>query len=235
MARLPRFPVTDLPLHVVQRGNDRSACFFEDRDRVVYLRALREAAVRYDVLVHAYVLMTNHVHLLVTPQVMGAVSRMMQSVGARYVWHVNHTRERTGTLWEGRYKACVVERDRHVLAVCRYIDLNPVRAGMVMHPANYRWSSYAELAGLRRAAWIVPHPSLEQLGVVPGPAYAKWCDLGISAAEAAELREATLREMAFGDTAFKQAIERATSRRTTPIRRSPLLRHSLAGNYRSDP
>jgi len=228
MARRPRFLLTDFPLHVVQRGNDRRACFFEERDFCFYLETLVDASAHYRVLVHAYVLMTNHVHLLMTPLVAGGVSKVMQSLGSRYVKFINATSERVGTLWEGRYKACLVARDEHVLAACRYIDLNPVRAGMVGHPAEYRWSSYAALAGTRFDALVTPHAALEQLGESHG-AYARWCDQGIRDDELACLREATVRELAFGSEGFKAEIESATSRATgvrTSGPRPPALRRA---------
>jgi putative transposase len=220
MPRRPRFPLTDFPLHVVQRGNDRRACFFEERDFRFYLETLVDASVHYRVLVHAYVLMTNHVHLLMTPLVAGGVSKLMQSLGSRYVKFVNATTQRVGTLWEGRYKACLVARDEHVLAACRYIDLNPVRAGMVRHPTEYRWSSYAGLAKMRFDAVVTPHTALEQLGASHG-AYARWCDEGIRDDELARLREATGRELAFGSEGFKAHIEAMTSRATAPRRSGP--------------
>jgi putative transposase len=206
MARRPRFAFADFPLHVVQRGNDRRKCFFEDGDYRFYLRALAEAAVRYGVLVHAYVLMTNHVHLLLTPRAPGGVSRVMQSLGSRYVKHVNARAGRVGTLWESRYKACVVERDAHLLAVCRYIDLNPVRAGMVASPEDYGWSSYAALAGLRHDRIITPHSALEQLGSPRDAAYVTWCKRGIATEELDVLREATSRETVYGSEDFKAHI-----------------------------
>jgi len=219
MSRRPRFQVTNLPIHVVQRGNDRQRCFFDDQDHRVYLKALAEAAASHDVLVHAYALMTNHVHLLLTPRVTGAISRLMQSVGARYVWYVNETKHRTGTLWEGRYKACLVASDRHVLAACRYIDLNPVRARIVRHPSEFEWSSYAALAGLRAEPLVTPHESLSQLGNPRGPAYARWCAEGDQDEEVGRLREATQRELAYGSEQFKAYVEAMTARATTPRRR----------------
>jgi putative transposase len=215
MPRRPRFPVTDLPLHVVQRGNDRKPCFFVEQDFRVYLKALADASVRYRVLVHAYVLMSNHVHLLVTPLVINAVSGMMQSLGTRYAKYVNDSCARTGTLWEGRYRACLVASDDHALAVCRYIDLNPVRAGMVPHPRDYRWSSYAALAQLRTDAIVTPHGVLEQLGSPQGAAYASWCDEGVRQDEIARLREATERELVFGSDSFRAHIEAVTARATS--------------------
>jgi putative transposase len=212
MSRRPRFPFAGLPLHVVQRGNDRQRCFFEERDYRVYLRALAEASVKCSVTVHAYVLMTNHVHLLVTPGAIGAVSRLMQSVGARYVWYVNAYRQRSGTLWEGRYKACLVSRDEHVLMACRYIDLNPVRAQMVRHPSDYGWSSYAALAEQRIDALVTPHDALVQLGKPRGPAYARWCAASSGVEDENRLREATGRELAFGSDTFRAEVEARTKR-----------------------
>ena len=214
MPRRPRFSITGFPLHVVQRGNDRQRCFFEDGDFRFYLKALADGCTRYRVLLHAYALMTNHVHLLLTPTAAGSVSKLMQSLGTRYVKHVNAVSSRTGTLWEGRYKACLVACDQHLLSVCRYIDLNPVRAGMVSHPSEYRWSSYRALAGMRADPLVTWHDALEQLGAPRGAAYAQWCAEGIGALELDDLRDATERELAFGSDAFKSHIERTTARAT---------------------
>ena len=215
MSRRPRFPVTGYPLHAVQRGNDRQPCFFAEADYLFYLDSLGHAAQHYSVQVHAYVLMTNHIHLLVTPLAPGAVSRMMQSLGARYVRYVNARQRRTGTLWEGRYKACLVDHDRRLLATCRYIDLNPVRAGIVAHPIAYRWSSFAGLIGQRHDRLLMPRPVLTQLGDPPGPGYARWCGETVDDDELARLRDATNHELAFGNDRFKAQIEAATSRRTS--------------------
>ncbi len=231
MSRRPRFPVTGYPLHIVQRGNDRQQCFFGETDFHVYLKALGDAAAHYGVLIHAYVLMTNHVHLLATPLEAGAVSRAMQSVGARYVGYVNATQRRTGTLWEGRYRACLVDHDAYLLAACRYIDLNPVRAGIVSHPVAWRWSSYGALAGLRRDALVSAHPTLAMLGDAPGPGYAQWCGMVPDDAELAALRAATAGELAFGSDAFKTRIEATTARATRrrrPARASPSTRSDTA-------
>lgn len=221
MPRRPRFALTDYPLHVVQRGNDRQPCYFGEADYRTYLHALRDASAHYGVRVHAYVLMTNHVHLLATPLEAEAVSRMMQSVGARYVGHVNATYRRTGTLWEGRYHACLVDTDTHVVAACRYIDLNPVRARMVAHPIAWPWSSYGALAGIRDDALVVPHASLARLGDAPGPGYARWCGAGVSEGELEALRAATASELAFGSDAFRARIQAMTSRATSRERPGP--------------
>lgn len=142
MPRKPRMYLPGVPAHVVQRGNNKEPCFFQDDDYRVYLAALQDAAARYGVAVHAYVLMTNHVHLLMTPATEDGISRLMQHVGRLYVRHVNERYERTGTLWEGRHKASLVDADDYLLSCYRYIELNPVRAGMVMSPEQYPWSSY---------------------------------------------------------------------------------------------
>ncbi len=143
MPRKPRFYIAGMPVHVVQRGNNRQPIFFGDVDYRSYLKWLREAAEKYDCAIHAYVLMTNHVHILVTPEDTSGISRMMQYVGRRYVPYINQAYGRSGTLWEGRYKSSLIDADNYFLACSRYIEMNPVRAGMVAHPRDYAWSSYA--------------------------------------------------------------------------------------------
>ena len=142
MARKPRFNLPGVPQHVIQRGNNREPCFYGDGDYQRYLGDLREAADRNDCRLHAYVLMTNHVHLLVTPMAEHGVTHLMQDLGRKYVRYINHNYQRTGTLWEGRYKSSLIDSEAYLLVCMRYIELNPVRAGMVQHPGEYRWSSY---------------------------------------------------------------------------------------------
>ena len=137
MARLPRFFVPDTPQHVIQRGNDRQPIFRTSADLAFFKDCLAFAMRRHGVAIHAYVFMTNHVHLLVTPEAATSLPRAMQSVGRVYVQYFNSTQDRSGTLWEGRYKATIVDSDRYLLACMRYIELNPVRAGMVEHPERY--------------------------------------------------------------------------------------------------
>jgi putative transposase len=158
MPRKPRFYIPGMPAHIVQRGNNRQPCFFDDNDFLTYLDWLRESADKAGCQIHAYVLMTNHVHLLVSPAKGQSIGQMLQSLGRRYVQYVNHTYGRTGTLWEGRHKGSVVDADAYLLSCYRYIELNPVRAGMVTSPADYRWSSYHSngLGSEDRA--ITPHP-----------------------------------------------------------------------------
>ena len=142
MPRKPRFFVPGVPVHIVQRGNNRQAIFFEEIDYEVYLSLLMEAIDRYGCEVHAYVLMTNHTHILATPSEKISLGRMIQYVGRHYVPYINRKYGRSGTLWEGRFKAAMIETSAYLLACYRYIELNPVRAGMVRHPGDYRWSSY---------------------------------------------------------------------------------------------
>ncbi|MCB1747860.1 MAG: transposase [Gammaproteobacteria bacterium] len=158
MTRSARLDLPGVPQHVVQRGNNRHAIFVADADRRFFLAALRLAATRNDVAIHAYVLMDNHVHLLATPACPGAVGRMMQSTGVRYVAWFNRRYGRSGTLWEGRYRAIVIERDDYLLACHRYIELNPLRAGLVARPGAFGWSSYAANADGIPDPLVTPHP-----------------------------------------------------------------------------
>jgi putative transposase len=154
-----------VPLHVVQRGNNRTACFFGDVDRRFYLKCLAEAAARRDVAVHAYVLMGNHVHLMVTPGKAGAVAAMLQDLGRKYVRVINTIHGRSGTLWEGRYKSSLISDERYLLTCHRYIELNPVRAGIVKDPASYPWSSHAHYVLGHPDRLITEHPAYLALGI----------------------------------------------------------------------
>ena len=164
MARLPRITPVGIPVHVIQRGNNHQACYASDEDLSAYAEWLKTYAKKYEVDIHAWVFMTNHVHLLCTPQLEGGVSRMMQSLGRQYVRYFNHRYQRTGTLWEGRYKSCLVQAERYLLEVYRYIELNPVRAGMVPDPADYSWSSYQINALGKSSDLCTPHSEYLGLG-----------------------------------------------------------------------
>ena len=166
LARLPRFELAGVPQHVVQRGNNRLPGFLDDEDRQRYLQCLRQALLRFGCKLHAYVLMSNHVHLLLTPDEAGAVSRLMHTFARNYVGMFNGRHGRTGTLWEGRYKACPVDSECYFLACSRYIELNPVRAWMVAEPGEHPWSSYRANAEGRVESLLTPHPAY--LGSVPG-------------------------------------------------------------------
>jgi len=142
MGRSPRITIPAYPHHIIQRGNNRQATFFADDDYLFFLECLRQAKAKCKCRIYAYVLMTNHVHLLVEPTQIGDLGRFMQSVGRRYVRYINANYRRSGTLWEGRFKSAAVSRDEYLMVCSRYIELNPVRAGLVAHPKDYRWSSY---------------------------------------------------------------------------------------------
>ena len=167
MARPPRLELAGVPLHVIQRGINRSACFFGDADRRFYLRCLAQAAAARGCAVHAYVLMTNHVHLLITPAAAGAVGATMQDIGRRYVRVVNTLHGRTGGLWEGRFRSSLVDSESYLLSCHRYIECNPLRAAMASEAAAYRWSSHAHYAGLRSDPLITEYPQYRALGASP--------------------------------------------------------------------
>jgi putative transposase len=164
MPRTPRTVAPGVPLHIVQRGNNRAPCFFEVRDFDQYLHYLLRASLTERCRVHAYCLMSNHVHLLVTPESETAGARFMKAVNQCYTQYVNRVRGRTGTLWEGRYRSSVVYALRYVLACYRYIELNPVRAGIVRHPADYPWSSFGANADGLDNPLIRPHGAYAALG-----------------------------------------------------------------------
>ena len=158
MPRKPRIYLSGIPCHIIQRGNNRDACFFCEEDYLYYLYQLSDACKRYCVQLHAYVLMTNHSHLLMTPADEYGISKVMQSLGRRYVQYINKRYRRTGTLWEGRHKSSLVESDAYLLACYRYIEMNPVRAMMVEHPADYAWSSYRANAYGESNHLLTAHP-----------------------------------------------------------------------------
>jgi putative transposase len=164
MPRRARLYLPGLPYHLVQRGNNREACFFEPENYQFYLELLRENAKRYRVAVHAWVLMTNHVHLLLTPENELSISRMTRALGSRYAQYLNKNYKRTGTIWEGRHKSSPVHAQEYLLKCYRYIELNPVSAGMVKRPEEYRWSSYHANAWGDAVDWVTPHVEYLVLG-----------------------------------------------------------------------
>lgn len=177
MPRKPRFYLPDVPVHVVQRGNDRQAVFFSDKDYLAYLSWLREGAEKHDCAVHAYVLMTNHVHLLLTPAARDSISRTIQFLGRKYVTYFNRCYRRSGTLWEGRHKGSVIDSEAYSLACSRYIEMNPVRAGMVEAPSDYRWSSYARNAWGLGDSWLVSTSEYDRLGRSKGERQSRYREL----------------------------------------------------------
>lgn len=164
MPRKGRFYLPGVPVHVVQRGNNRQAVFYDEQDYRAYLKWLEEGAARYGCPIHAYVLMTNHVHLMVTPADGEGIGRLLQYLGRHYVLYINHRYGRSGTLWEGRYKASLIQAQAYLLTCYRYIELNPVRAGLVRGPGQYRWSSYGYNALERDDRLVTPHGSYLALG-----------------------------------------------------------------------
>ena len=216
MARLPRLTVPGYPHHVIQRGNNRQPIFTSAADRDFFLDLLDENARKFGVVIHAYVLMDNHFHLLVTPQADTALPQMMQAVGRRYVRYFNDRQQRTGTLWEGRYKSTLVQAEHYLLACMVYIDLNPVRAGMVAQARDYLWSSHGHYIGMRNDRLITPHPLYWALGNTPfarEAAYGSLVQAGVSARQQDALTQSTLHGWALGEPAFVGALQKATPRR----------------------
>jgi putative transposase len=225
MPRLPRFFVPGLPLHVIQRGNDRTPIFGGPDDRAFFQRCLDYAARDHAAAIHAYVLMSNHVHLLVSPSCASSVPKMMQSIGRIYVQYFNRVHQRTGTLWEGRYKAAIIEKERYLLTCMRYIELNPVRARMVLSPGEFRWSSFRANAIGARDNLVTPHAVYQDLGRSPERRQAAYRDLfsdAISPAELASIRDATQHAWALGGDVFRGKIATLSRR----AQRIPLGRPS---------
>lgn len=218
MARLPRLTLPGYPHHIIQRGNNRQAIFASVADYQMLLDLLAENAKKFEVAIHAYVLMSNHFHLLATPHTSNGLPQMMQAVGRRYVRHFNAAQKRSGTLWEGRYKSTLIQTNRYLLACMAYIDLNPVRAGLVVQARDYPWSSYGNYAGLRNDNLITSHPLVWDLGNTPfarEAAYAELVQTGINPAQQAELTDSTLTGWALGDPDFLADLQKRTQRRAS--------------------
>jgi REP-associated tyrosine transposase len=221
MARLPRLTVPDYPHHIIQRGNNRQAIFCADADYEALLAMLDEHSRRSAVAIHAYVLMSNHFHLLATPDSAGAIPQMMQAVGRRYVRYFNQRQARSGTLWEGRYRSTLIQTERYLLACMAYIDLNPVRGGLVVDPGDYAWSSYAHYIGRRNDKLISPHPLYWELGNTPfsrEAAYAQLVHAGISDEQRRALTDSVLRGWALGEPDYVADLQKRTQRRVSKVR-----------------
>ncbi|WP_166425467.1 transposase [Paraglaciecola sp. 20A4] len=219
MARLPRACPAGVPQHIVQRGNNRQVCFVEEQDFVAYVGWLIEYSKKYRVDIHAWVLMTNHVHLLCTSQMSNGVSLMMQSLGRQYVRYFNLSYKRTGTLWEGRFRSCLVQTENYLLQLYRYIELNPIRAGMVDEPSAYKWSSYQINALGKESALCVPHALYLALGdnkAQRQSAYRALFKSRMAGKLLTDIRLATNKGMALGSEHFKQEIETLTGRKMRP-------------------
>ena len=210
MARLPRPDLADVPQHVVQRGNNKMPCFLDDADRQRYLQCLRETLPRYGCRLHAYVLMSNHVHLLLTPGKAGAISRLMQTFARNYAGLFNGRHRRSGTLWEGRYKSCLVDSEHYLLRCYRYIELNPVRAWMVEDPAMHPWSSYHGNALGKPDPLLTPHAVFLALGnepLVRAAAYRALVAEALSPEDISEIRMYLQQQRALGTERFKKRVE----------------------------
>ena len=221
MARLPRLSVAAYPHHVIQRGNNRQAIFLTTADYQRMVQLLEEHARQCEVAIHAYVLMGNHFHLLVTPQTSDGLSRMMQAVGRRYVRYFNAAHGRSGTLWEGRYRSTLIEAGPYLLPCMVYMDLNPVRAGLVAQARDYPWSSHGHYAGLRVDRMVTPHPLYWGLGNTPfarEAAYAQLVQQGVSVQQQQELTDSTLRGWALGGPQFVAELQKKTERRLSKAR-----------------
>ncbi len=219
MPRRARLRIADIPLHIIQRGNNRAACFYNDDDCLFYPHHLGEFGRKFECAIHVYALMTNHVHLLLSPRKAAGASLLMKHLGQRYVQYVNKTYRRSGTLWEGRFRSSLVQVQDYLLRCYRYIELNPVRANMVEHPAGYRWSSHSVNAAGKQSTLITPHAEYLALGT-DGPIrrqrYADLFRTEIDEVELKDIRVAVNGGYAFGGERFKTEIAAALGRRVAP-------------------
>lgn len=216
MARLPRLTIPGLPHHVIQRGNNRQAIFADQTDYQTLLALIEEHAPKAGVAIHAYVLMSDHFHLLATPDSEQGLAHLMQGVGRRYVRYFNQRHARSGTLWEGRYRSTLIEAERYLLPCMVYMDLNPVRAGLVGDPAQYPWSSHAHYVGTRHDRVVSPHPLYWKLGNTPfsrEAAYAELVRSGVTGPEQQALTDSALRGWALGTADYLADLQKRTSRR----------------------
>jgi putative transposase len=218
MARLPRLTIPGYPHHIIQRGNNRQPIFAANADYEYLLSLLDENARQAGVAIHAYVLMSNHFHVLATPETAECIPQMMQAIGRRYVRYFNQLQGRTGTLWEGRYKSTLIQSERYLLACMVYIDLNPVRAALVSDPGDYPWSSHGHYVGRRHDRLITPHALYWALGNTPFARDAADGELvrsGITAQQQRALTESALRGWALGEASYVAELQRRTARRVS--------------------
>lgn len=224
MARLPRICLPGIAHHIIQRGNNRQDCFRTDKDYGAYLNWLEEYALKYQVAVHAWVFMSNHVHLLLTPKRTNGVSNLIQALGRRYVRYFNTVHNRSGTLWEGRFKSCVIEEEKYLLVCQRYIEMNPVRAGIVDVPGDYLWSSFcANGLGKAMSLWT-PHMSYQRLGnslLERAKVYRGLFRELVDPEDINQIRRASNQGMAVGSERFKREVERLAGRRVIALKRGP--------------
>jgi putative transposase len=218
MPRQARLILTGCAVHVIQRGNDRKPCFLDDRDFLVYLALLGDLSAHAQCAIHAYCLMTNHVHILLTPRLKESCALLMHGIGQRYAAYFNRRYARTGTLWEGRFKSCLVDSADYALACYRYIEMNPVRAGIVSLPDQYPWSSVHGNCGTRNDPILAPHAEYEALG---STAYRALLVEELPQPLLSDLREAVNGGRPLGSQRFKDGVERSTGRRTTKLKPGP--------------
>jgi len=214
MPRRPRFCPAGYPVHVIQRGNNRQTIFTSDEDLAAYANWLAEGAKRYEVAIHGWVFMTNHVHLLATPSHDSGMSRLIQFLGRLYVRYFNYAYTRSGTLFEGRFKTCVVQQDRYLLTCLRYIELNPVRASLVSDPGSYRWSSYcAHAFGIKARLWS-PHQLYLELGETRSRRQQAWRAMVnevLTCEVLAKIRHCANTGLVLGTESFKNQVRRLRS------------------------
>lgn len=217
MPRYPRVFVPDLALHVVQRGHDRQPVFIQDSDFRYFLGNLADVKKELEIRLLGYCLMTNHVHLILMPgENVQAVSKLMRVLAARQTRRVNKLEKRSGTLWDGRFKASLVATDEYLLSCCRYVDLNPVRAAIVAEPQEYEWSGYRGRTGMQGDSVLDKHSVFEALGRSPETralAYRHFVENGTSDRELSIIRQALQRNQVTGNTRFKAEIEARIGRR----------------------
>lgn len=219
MARLPRIDIPDVPQHLVVRGNNRCDMFRDDADRIVFLKLLDDGLAACACDLHAYVLMSNHVHLLATGHIEGELSSLMQRVGSKFARLMNLRWNRTGTLFEGRFRSSLIESEAYLLACMRYIELNPVRAAMVESPADYPWSSYRQNASGQPAHPLAPHDLYRALGrdaATRGNIYRDFVHQGVDAPELARIRTAARKCRALGGEEFCASVRRQLTREVEP-------------------
>lgn len=218
MARLPRLTIAHYPHHLLQRGNNREAICKDRADYDILLTLLHTQAQHCEVAIHAYVLMDNHFHLLATPHSDTGLPTLMQAVGRSYVRYFNQRYQRSGTLWEGRYRCTVVQPERYLLACMAYIDLNPVRRALVGRALDYPWSGHAHHLGLRNDPLITPHTLFWALGNTPfarQAAYAALVQNGLTPQELRQISQSAHCGWVLGDSAFIAALQAHTTRRLT--------------------
>jgi putative transposase len=235
MPRLPRFIIPGQPQHIIVRGNNRTEIFCIEQDYLFYLEKLKAACEKHGCDLHAYVLMTNHVHLLVTPHEENSLSKAMQMIGRHYVQYFNYCYRRTGTLWEGRYKASLIDSENYLFCCMRYIELNPVRAGMVFHPSDYPWSSYRFNALGDHNDLLIMHEEYRRLGQTDDARQSAYRSLFAGHMDDVTIntiREATNKAWVLGSDRFKQRIAAQIDRRVEPLIRGG-DRKSLAFRVRN--